>query len=192
MAIKKVLLVDDEEIILESISQELIDEGFEVATAISGEEAISKISNSNFDLVLTDLIMPGVGGLQVLEGARKNDPNICVIIYTGYGDMTSAIEALRLGADDYLIKPCNIDEIHFRINQCLEKRELQKKVKIYEKILPICSYCSKIRDDSGKQPGKGEWMEMEKYLLSKSGADLSHGICPCCYDTHVKKEIDSL
>ena len=118
---KEILLVDDEEAILNSFRKDFVQENYNVTMASSGEEAITNLQGKSFDLVVTDLVMPGVDGIGVLQKAKELDPEICVIILTGYGDMTSAIDALRLGADDYLLKPCVTDELLLRTRRCLEK-----------------------------------------------------------------------
>ncbi|MDM8535248.1 response regulator [Desulfobacterales bacterium HSG17] len=181
---KIILLVDDEESILNSFCKDFEYEGYTVGTASSGEQAVTKLQNSHFDLVITDLVMPGVDGIGVLKEATKNVPDICVIILTGYGDLTSAVKALRLGADDYLLKPCDTDELLLRVSRCLEKQDALRKIKVYENILPICMYCKSIRDDTGTEHGKGEWMQVDKYLYRKCAANLSHGYCPECFEKH--------
>jgi len=183
---KRVLLVDDSQIVLDAISIGLA-EHYEITTASSGEEAIVTLRMEPFDLVLTDLMMEGVNGIQVLEESKKIDPEICVLILTGFGDMASAIDALRLGADDYLLKPCDTEELILRMNNCLTSQELKKKVKLYEDILPICSYCKTIRDDTGTEYGKGEWMSLEEYLNRKSNIRISHGCCPKCFEREMKE-----
>src|SRR5665647_1077956 len=102
-----------------------------LAAVASGSEAINALENAEYDLVITDLMMPGVDGFKVLKFAKKLAPLTSVIILTGYGDTQSAIDALRLGADDFLRKPCEIEELVFRIRSCLVKRNLlleRKKV----------------------------------------------------------------
>ena len=177
---KSILLVDDEEIILNSIGTDLRQENYDVTLATSGEEAVTLLQDSRFDLVVTDLSMSGLDGIQVLKEAKKIHSLTGVIILTGYGDMTSAIDALRLGADDYVLKPCESDELIIRIGRCLEKQEAFQKIKFYENILPVCMYCKSIRDDTGTEPGKGKWMHMEEYLNVKSGTNVSHTFCPQC------------
>lgn len=175
-----ILLVDDEKIILKTISKYLRGEGYDVSTTENGDRAIVKLNQQHFDLVVTDLMMEGLDGIQVLKQAKKNDPMLPVIILTGYGDMVTAIDALRLGADDYLLKPCGNEELLFRVSSCLDKYELKKKIKLYEDILPICAVCKKIRDDTGKGPGEGEWMSVEAYINNKTGVRFSHGYCKEC------------
>jgi DNA-binding NtrC family response regulator len=177
---KAILLVDDEEIILKTIGKDLRAEGYDVTTARNGDRAIATLNQHHFDLVVTDLMMEGLDGIQVLKQAKKIDPALPVIILTGYGDMTTAIEALRLGADDYLLKPCDVEELLFRVSGCLDKYELKRKIKLYEGILPICAVCKKIRDDTGKEPGEGVWMTVEAYINAKTGVRFSHGYCKEC------------
>ncbi len=184
---KSILLVDDEEIILESLYKHLKTNNFDVTKAESGEKALTRFKERPYDLVITDLVMERMNGIQVLTEVKKIDPNICVIILTGYGDMTSAIDALRLGADDYLLKPCSINELLLRMSRCFEAQESRKKIKLYEKILPLCSVCKKIRDDTGVEHGKGEWMEVDVYLHRKAGVDVSHGLCMNCYEQKMKE-----
>jgi len=182
---KKILLIDDEAIILLSFSNELEQAGYDVTTAASGEEALARLKDGRFDLIITDLLMEGVDGIKVLQEAKKLDPTTGVFILTGYANITSAIEALRLGADDYLLKPCDLDELIMRMSHCFEKQALHRKVKFYENILPVCMYCKKIRDDTGTEPGKGKWLRMEEYLLLRSGNSVSHGCCPECFIKHM-------
>ena len=187
MKSRRILVVDDSQVILDSMGVTLGEEGHELSFAKSGEEAVELMGRKNFDLVVTDLEMGGMNGIAVLEEARGMQPDAGVIILTGAGDMTTAIQALRLGADDYLLKPCDPEELILRINACLEKRELMKKVRLYENILPVCSYCKTIRDDTGTGFGQGRWMTLEEYLDKKSGVRLSHGCCPSCYERELKK-----
>jgi DNA-binding response OmpR family regulator len=183
---KTVLLVDDEQPILKSLGNYLERSAFNVTPVISGEDALAEFrSTASFDLVITDLVMAGISGLEVLKEIRKTNHEIGVFILTGYGNMSLAIEALRSGADDFILKPCNADELIFKMEHFFEKQDALRKVKIYEKFLPICMYCKRIRDDSGTKPGKGRWVGIEKYLCQKSGADLTHGCCPECFEEHI-------
>jgi len=181
---KEILLVDDEVSILNSFSKEFKLAGYGVTTAESGEEAIAILQNYYFDIVITDLALSGVDGIKVLKEAKEQNPMIGGVILTGYGEMSSAIEALRMGADDYLLKPCDSDILLLRVEMCIKKQEAFQKIKLYETILPICMFCKKIRDDTGCEHGKGKWMSLESYFYYKSGVDLSHGICPECYKIH--------
>ncbi|KPA17492.1 response regulator receiver protein [Candidatus Magnetomorum sp. HK-1] len=181
---KKIILIDDEESILYSFHKFFSDEGYNVTFCSSGKEGIANLQKSHFDLAIIDLIMPDLEGTLVLKEAKKINSEIGAIILTGYGDMNSAIEALRLGADDYLLKPCDTDELLIRAERCIEKYEALRKIKLYEEILPVCMYCKSFRDDSGTEKGKGKWLSMEDYLLIKKGTSVSHGCCPDCFEKH--------
>jgi CheY-like chemotaxis protein len=185
---KSLLLVDDEPIILNSLSREMTSAGLDVTKATSGEEAIARINNGFFDLVVTDLSMPETDGFQVLKAAKQRDPQIMVIILTGCGDMDSAIDALRLGADDFLQKPCDTGELLYRISNGFVKQELLRKGAAYENFLPVCCYCKKIRDDRQGEFGKGNWYSLENYFTKAKGLCVSHGICPDCYTGLMKDD----
>ena len=175
-----ILLVDDDPYILTGIGQSLETEGYRVTTAESGEQAMALLKETHFDLVITDLVMDKIDGIQVLKTTKETNPDSMVIILTGYGDMTSAIDALRLDADDYMLKPCQPDEMSFRVAACLEKLDLSRKVRKYEQILPVCCVCRKIRDDEGRQPGTGQWMNVDHYLWKTAGLSVSSTYCPEC------------
>ena len=179
-----ILIVDDEILVRHSIAEDLQEQGIATLLAKNGEEALLVLKKNSPDLMITDLKMEGMDGLTVLQQAREIDPNLGVIILTGYGDLESAINALRLGADDYLCKPCNSQELFSRIEKYLEKRALQERLKIYENLLPICSNCKNIRDDSGREPGTGRWMTLEEYFAKKTKIRMTHSICNECLKDH--------
>ena len=174
----KILLVDDDPFILEGIGADLESQGFNLTEASSGDQALELLSETNFDLVITDLVMENVDGLLVLKKAKAINPDTMVIILTGYGNMSSAIEALRHEADDYLLKPCESAEMLHRIHQCQEKAALRRKLNLYQKLLPMCCVCKKIRDDRQTEPGKGRWVAVEQYIHDKANLDITSSYCP--------------
>lgn len=178
----KILLIDDEEIILRSFSKDFQLAGYHVTTASSGHEAVEKIQGDHFDLVVTDLYLPGVDGIAVLDEAKRHNPDIGAIILTGCGDTTLAIEGLRRGADDYVLKPCDSEELLLRIARCLKNRQAYLKVAFYETILPVCVCCKSIRVDNGAAPDQGQWLPMDEYLHRKNGTDDSPIFCPECQE----------
>ena len=153
----RILLVDDDPIVLMGIGRELEAQEYAVSTAKSGEAALAILDDpaAGFDLVITDLIMGNVNGIEVLKRSKQVNPDGMVMIMTGYGDLNAAIQAIRLGADEYMLKPGSPEERTFRINEVFEKYALKQKLKLYEKILPVCCVCKKIRNDSGNHPGEG-------------------------------------
>ena len=176
---KSLLVVDDEPVIVNSLARELVSAGFDVTTAAGGEEAISKINSGFFDLVTTDLNMPGLDGFQVLKAAKLRNIQTMVIILTGFGTMESAVDALRLDADDFLQKPCDIDDLLFRISNSFLKQEQLRKIALFEHDLPVCPYCKKIRNDR-QGADTGSWYSLEDYFCKIKGVRVSPDSCTDC------------
>lgn len=185
-----ILIVDDDPLILTSMKSALSSQGYAVTTAGNGTAAVKLMRAARHDLVITDLVMGKLDGLGVLKKAKELHPDTMVIILTGFGELSSAIAALRLGADDYLLKPCDMDELFFRVAVAFRKLELIRKVKLYEDILPVCCVCSKIRDDDAREPGTGQWVSLSEYMKDKAHVDVSHTYCPECA-RKLESEIDT-
>lgn len=111
MAEYRVLLVDDEEEFVSALSERLMLRGIEVESALNGEEALALMVEKEFEVVILDVMMPGLGGLEVLRQIKTTHPNTQVILLTGHGATREGIEGMRLGAFDYLIKPVDIEEM---------------------------------------------------------------------------------
>jgi DNA-binding NtrC family response regulator len=116
----RVLVVDDEKAMLLALRGLLSKEGYQVETAASGEEAIRRIETGSFHLVITDLSMNGVSGMEVLERARAFDPDLAVVMITAHGSEKAAVQAMKLGAVDYLPKPFDNDEIRVVVRRVVE------------------------------------------------------------------------
>ena len=121
---KRILIADDEKSIRDSIKIILDDEGYETYTAADGEEALARLTNENFDLVISDIKMPKLDGMELLEKGSKIAPETYFIIMTAYASISSAIQALRAGAYDYLIKPVEFDDLIIRIKRLFDFRSL--------------------------------------------------------------------
>jgi len=121
----RILVVDDEMIVCESCKRILDEEGYEVETALSGQEAFEKIKESVFDIVITDLKMPTIDGMDVLKHIRKEYPDTIVIMITGFSTVETAVEAMKLGAFDYIPKPFTPDEVS--VENIYLRQELQEK-----------------------------------------------------------------
>ena len=127
------LIVDDEPSILQSLGGLLSDEGFEVTTAANGYEALKTIEMEAPDLVLLDIWMPGIDGIETLKEIKKENPNIQVIIITGHGTIETAVKATKLGAFDLIEKPLSIDKVIVAINNALNFRRLEEENKYLRK-----------------------------------------------------------
>jgi len=124
---KRVLIVDDELSIREFLEILLVDEGYRVTTAGSGVEALKKINDEDFHLIISDIQMPKLSGIEVLKKVKEVSPATEVIMITAYASAESAIEALKCGAYDYIIKPFKIDEIKLILKKAFEKIALQNE-----------------------------------------------------------------
>ncbi|HEX9028094.1 MAG TPA: response regulator transcription factor [Anaerolineales bacterium] len=123
----KILVVDDEEMVRSSLEEILRLEGYDVKTAFNGEDALSNLQSENFDLVLLDLKMPGMDGMDVLRAAGRVAPETKVILLTGHGSLESAIEALRQGAHDYILKPAPSHDILKSVANALTRKSEQQQ-----------------------------------------------------------------
>jgi len=178
-----ILIIDDEESLLNLFARFLAQEGYQVATALSGTEGIEKFKDGGYDLVISDLAMGCMDGLQVLREITEIDPHACVILLTGRGSLDSAVEAIRLGAADYLLKPCSGAELNFRVGASLEKKWLLERIRFFENILPVCCVCKKIRDDGQWMPGEGTWMEFPEFVEKKRGVKIQSLCCDQCSES---------
>ncbi|MBN1824349.1 MAG: response regulator [Endomicrobiales bacterium] len=128
----KILVIDDEEGIRNLLSYELGLQGYSVSTAPSGEDGLELIKKNKYQLVITDIKMPKMDGIRVLEATKKIDPEVEVIVITGFGTIGMAVEAIKKGAYDFIQKPFNLEEILSLVEKALEKAELKVLVALYE------------------------------------------------------------
>jgi DNA-binding NtrC family response regulator len=117
----KVLVIDDEQIILDSVKKILGAEQFEVDSAISSREGLDRALARHYDLVLSDIRMPEIGGMRILRDIKRAKPALPVVIFTGYATVQSAVQAMKLGASDYIEKPFTPDMLLTTVKKALEK-----------------------------------------------------------------------
>jgi DNA-binding NtrC family response regulator len=120
----RILIVDDEKVMQESCARVFLKEGYHVSAVYSGEEAIERFDRESFDLVLLDLKMPGMGGIETLQRLKEKDPGLTVLIMTGYPSIETAVKAVKLGAYDYITKPFTPDVLRIAVSRALERQSL--------------------------------------------------------------------
>lgn len=130
-----IIVVDDEEIVRESLKEWLLDDGYDVDTAQDGFQALSMMKEKNYDIALIDLKMPKMDGLELMEKMKEVTPNTRVIMITAYATVHTAVQAIKMGAYDYLVKPCNPEEISLLIQRLVESQTLAKEVSYLRKRL---------------------------------------------------------
>lgn len=187
----KILVVDDDPDLLQGTAHVLESDGYTVARASSGEEAIQTAAAFRPDLVLSDRDMPGMDGLEMCRRLKGHpaSADVFVVIISGAHTLTEdQVSGLNSGADGYILRPIGSRELSARVEAFARivrlTRALQlkntaleaamAKVKALSGMLPICSDCKKIRDD------RGYWNQVEAYIQSHSEASFTHSLCPQC------------
>ena len=122
----KLLLVDDEARFVETLSKRLTARGYDVEGALSGPEALARLGARPFDVVLLDVWMPGMDGLEVLKQIRRLHPSVRVVLVSGNASITAAVEGIRLGATDYLLKPVEIEDVMAKVEEAFEKKRIEE------------------------------------------------------------------
>jgi two-component system NtrC family response regulator len=129
----KILIVDDEEMICLLLAQRLFKEGYICATANNGKEALNHFYKDDLSLMITDIRMPGMDGMELLKNVKTMNSKMMVIIMTAYGEVDLVVEAMRLGANDFLIKPVDLDLLVLSVKNVLEKKRLEEELEAYRK-----------------------------------------------------------
>ena len=119
-----ILVVDDEKIMQDSCARIMMKEGYHVQTVASGEEAMEVFQRATFDIVLLDIKMPGMGGIETLRYLKEKDPAVTILIITGYPSIDTAVKAIKLGAYDYITKPFTPDTLRIGVSRALERKSL--------------------------------------------------------------------
>lgn len=140
MAHESILIADDEPDVLDLCQRILTAEGYRVEIARTGREALERARESFFDLLLTDIKMPGMNGLETAQAVKETHPGIICVIMTGYSTMDTAIEALRLGVDDFVLKPFAPEDLSMSVAKALEKDRLQKENIRLRSLIPLFEF----------------------------------------------------
>ena len=140
MSIANVLLVDDEVSFVETFSERLVMRNLEITKAFSGEEALQVLeTDHNIEVIILDVKMPGMGGIETLVEIKKKLPLVEVIMLSGHADVESAIDGMKQGAFDYLMKPCDIDQIVTKVTDAAAKKRDHEEKIIQARIKEITS-----------------------------------------------------
>ena len=131
----RILIVDDEEMICDMLSRRLTKEGYSCVTAHNGREALTHFYKNAFSLIISDIKMPEMNGIELLKKVKAMHPKMIVIIVTAYPEIDMAVEAMRVGAYDFIIKPADLDLVLLSVRRALEKKRLEEEVELYHKNL---------------------------------------------------------
>lgn len=123
----RILLVDDEKDFIEMLAMRLCDTGEDVTTAHSGQECLNKLEQDDYDVVILDIKMPGMDGISTLRQIKHQAPLVEVILLTGHGATQTAVEGMKLGAYDYLLKPADFEDLQMKLEGARKKKEQQQE-----------------------------------------------------------------
>lgn len=126
---ERILVVDDDQGVRDALAEYLSSLGYEVTTAEDGEDALNKYRKGDFDIVLADLIMPNVDGMELLKRIRDVNDDVIFLMITGHPSIGTAVESINCGADDYITKPFHLEDVKIRIAKAVEKRTLKGRLK---------------------------------------------------------------
>ncbi len=184
----KVLAVEDDPVsrrILVAVLEQL---GHSVIASVDGVAAWEQYQLQTFEAVVTDWMMPRMDGLELTRRIREagRDRYTYVLMLTALNGRDRYLDGMKAGADDFLSKPLDREELHARLRVAARILGLQRTVSQLEGLLPICSYCKKIRDE------EQHWSGVEEYVSRRTDATFSHGICPDCYERHLRPQLDQV
>jgi DNA-binding response OmpR family regulator len=181
----RILVAEDDPDTCDFLALMLTKAGHEVYTRPDGELAWQTLKREHYPLLLADCMMPHLDGFELTQKIRVAErPYTYIILLTAYGGRENYLKGMNAGADDFLVKPCDFDELRARITVAQRILNLQAEVQQLSGLLPICTYCKKIRQDGS------EWVPIEVYVARRTDAHFSHGICPDCFTERVRPELE--
>ena len=183
----RILIAEDDGVSRVVLASKLKELGHEVLETRDGSEAWSLFVEERPRIIVTDWMMPGLDGGELCQRVRAlvDQPYTYVIVLTSRTGKGSYLEAMDAGADDFLTKPVDMDELTARLRVAERVLALQTEVKLMQRLLPICMYCGKIRDKEAAWDDQTSWQDLERYVAEKNSVQFSHGVCKDCYDEHV-------
>lgn len=183
-----ILIVDDDPVLTMMLGAMLSAAGYSIRVAADGKEAVEALQHFPASVVISDWHMPEIDGLELCRRIRAqgNKPYVYFILITANGGKQQYASGMDAGADDFITKPVDLDELRARLHVAERILGLRQEVQRLEGLLPICSYCKRIHDESGK------WDSLEEYVETHSAAQFSHGICEDCYAKVIQPQLDGI
>lgn len=185
----KILAVEDDAVARAVLRKALQKLGHEVIGAKDGLEAWALMEAEPVRVIVSDWMMPNLSGLELCRKLRARagaEYVYFILITANSADSANRIEAADAGVDDFLSKPLNVEELWMRLRVAERILQFATQVRQLEELLPICSYCKKIRDD------QNYWQQMEGYINERTGSEFSHSVCPECVVRVVQPEIEKM
>lgn len=162
MAGEKIIMVDDEIDVLDLCKRILEVKGYQVTTARDGHQVVEFVKQEHFDLLLTDIRMPGMSGLEVAQAVKQFAPNIICVVMTGFSTMDMAIEALKLGIDEFIMKPFSPDELNMIVSKAFEKGRLRREIFRFRSLIPLFELNKSLMSATGVEETLRDLLEIFK------------------------------
>lgn len=185
----KILAVEDDAVARTVLRQALKRLGHDSLEAADGEAAWAQLQQEPIRVVVSDWTMPGADGLDLCRRIRSRvgaEYIYFILLTSRDATQENQMEATDAGVDDFLTKPLDLPELWTRLRVAERILRYTTQVRQLEEMLPICSYCKKIRDD------RNYWQQLEGYISERTGSDFSHSVCPDCYTRVVLPELSKL
>jgi DNA-binding NtrC family response regulator len=175
----KALVIDDEQIVLDSVRKILTDENYEVDVSLSGREGREWAIQKQYDIVLTDIRMPDIGGMRVLRDVKRANPSLPVVMITGYATISSSVQAMKMGAADYIEKPFTPDQLLKAVASALEKAATEEPeeqalihneelIKVLDRAATDTKFLTNLLENSADVTGDISWIEKQTGPLTRS------------------------
>jgi sigma-B regulation protein RsbU (phosphoserine phosphatase) len=159
--------------------------GHKVKAVPDGVQAWEALRQDPCPLLLSDCMMPGMDGFELCRRVRSAPRRYTyIILLTAFGGRDNYLKGMEAGADDFLTKPCDFDELKARLRVADRILNLQHEVQQLTGLLPICAYCKKIRQ------AESEWVSIETFVSRRTDASFSHTVCPGCYEVQLRPELE--
>lgn len=185
----KILLAEDDLISRKLLLKTLKQFGHEVLSFDNGQDAWDAFEREPYRVVVSDWLMPGLDGLELCRRIRKrasSEYTYFILLTANVQGKDTYIEAMQSGIDDFLAKPLDQDQIWMRLRVAERILRYTHEISALSSMLPICSYCKKVRDDNNY------WQQVETYVAAHLGTSFSHSVCPSCYEKNVRPDLDRL
>jgi phosphoserine phosphatase RsbU/P len=183
---KRILFAEDDAVTRLVVTAQLQKLGYETMVARDGAEALTIFRREKPSIVITDWMMPNMDGTDLCREIRKQVDSryTYVIILTALDRKAGYVEGMKAGADDFVSKPCSMEELNVRLRVAERILTLQAEARQLEDLLPICPECQRIMTEDGA------WQQVESYIMRRTDAHFSHGICPACFEKHIRPQLD--
>jgi DNA-binding response OmpR family regulator len=181
----RILVAEDDADTRDLVTLMLEKAGHQVRSRPHGAAAWEELKHESYQLLVIDCMMPEMDGFELCRRVRDAQRKYTyIILLTAYGGRDNYLKGMDAGADDFLTKPCDFEELRARLRVAERILKLQEEVRQLTGLLPICAYCKRVREN------ETEWVSVEAYVSRRTDASFSHTVCPVCFTDQLQPELD--